>query len=331
MKSRKYGMLQPVLAAMLVMMLLLIAACGSNGNESGVELVGTPAPSAPTETAQSSEEPGKTQYPLTVTDDTGVAITLEQAPAAVVSLAPSETETLFAIGAGDQVVGVDEFSNYPEEASTKAKVGDMTTNIEAVMALNPDLVIASSSANFAAVEELRKLNVPVFAVDPLTYDAVVAKIETIGTIMDRQAAAAEVASEMLAVKAKVVESVKNETARKVYLEFSEGWTVGSGTFLDELVTLAGGINIAGSQQGWYEVNEEQVIIENPAFIIYPDWGVNPHPIAVAIESRPGWDVIEAVANGSLHAVTEDPLVRVGPRLADGLLELAKIIHPDSFK
>jgi iron complex transport system substrate-binding protein len=125
--------------------------------------------------------------------------------------------------------------------------------------------------------------------------------------------------------------VKDAEKKKVYLEFSPGWTVGSGTFLDELITLAGGANISASQADWYEVNAEEVVTQNPELIIYPDFGEEPSPIVQGIESRPGWNVIDAVQNKQIFKVTNDPLVRVGPRLADGLLELAKVIHPDLVK
>lgn len=313
-RSRTGFMMKMGLTAILTMMLLFVAACGTNGGE-------TP----------NTAKPDAGSYPITTTDDTGVEITFEKAPEKVVTLVPSETEIMFAIGAGDQVVGVDEFSNYPEEAASKAKVGDMNTNIEAVVALNPDMVLASSGMNADAITKLRGLNIKVVAVDPTTYDATVAKIELIGKIMDKVEEAATVADHMRSVKQEVTDAVKEATVKTVYLEFSPGWSVGSGTFLDELVTLAGGKNVAAAQSGWFEMNAEEVIAQNPDVIIYPALKEEPNPIASAIESRPGWDVINAVKNNQLLTVTEDPLVRVGPRLADGLLELAKAIHPDLVK
>lgn len=325
--------MKTLLGLLLALMLVLTAACGNNagtGNEPGNTAEGTNAGQAqPTsEPAKTAEE---TAYPLTVKDDSGTEMTFEQAPAKVVTLVPSETEAIFAIGSGEQVVGVDENSNYPEEAASKAKVGDMTTNIEAVAALNPDLVLASVTMNTDAIAKLRELNIPVYASEPKTYDAVIAKIEVLGDIMNKNAEAAEVAEHMRAVRQQVTDAVKDAEKKKVYLEFSPGWTVGSGTFLDELITMAGGTNISASKPDWYEVSAEEVVSQNPQIIIYPDFGEEPSPIVAGIESRPGWDVIDAVKNKQMFAVTNDPLVRVGPRLADGLLELAKVIHPDLVK
>ncbi|RCW50304.1 ABC transporter substrate-binding protein [Paenibacillus prosopidis] len=330
MKWNNRSMMKTLFGLLLTMMLVFTAACGANTNTEN-----KPGNTAANTEQSATNEPAPTEeaaaYPLTIKDDTGTEVTFEQAPTKVVTLVPSETEAIYAIGSGEQVVGVDEYSNYPEEAASKPKVGDMTTNIEAVTALNPDLVLASSSMNTEAITKLRELNITVFASDPLTYDAVIAKIETLGKIMNKLTEAAAVADNMRTAKQQVTDAVKNAEKKKVYLEFSPGWSVGTGTFLDELLTLAGGQNIASAKQGWFEISAEEVITQNPQLIIYPALKEDPNPIVVGIESRPGWDVIDAVKNKQMHAVTEDPLVRVGPRLADGLLELVKVIHPDLVK
>lgn len=324
------NMMKMFYSLLLTMMLIFMSACGASthtGNKPGNTAVNTEQ-AATNEPAPSEQA---TVYPLTLKDDTGTEVTFDQEPTKVVTLVPSETEAIYAIGSGGQVIGVDEYSNYPEEAASKPKIGDMTTNIEAVAALEPDLVLASSSMNTEAITKLRELKITVYATDPLTYDAVIAKIENLGRIMNNQSEAAAIAEHMRTVKQQVTDAVKGAEKKKVYLEFSPGWTVGSGTFLDELLTLAGGTNVAAASQDWYEVNAEEVVTQNPEFIIYPDLKADPNPIVVGIESRPGWNVIDAVKNKQMFAVTEDPLVRVGPRLAEGLLELAKVIHPDLVK
>ncbi|MUT67023.1 ABC transporter substrate-binding protein [Paenibacillus sp. NEAU-GSW1] len=324
-----------IAAAVLTAMLLMIAACGGNG--AGNEPSAAPSNAASSPEASATVAPeiddaatAATVYPLTIKDDMGTELTFEKAPAKVVTLVPSETEVIYAIGGADLVAGVDTFSNYPAEAAAKPKVGDMTTNIEAVAALSPDLVLASSTMNTDAITKLRELNIAVFASDPLTYDATIAKIENIGRIIDHNKEASEVAAHMREVKQQVADAVKDAPKKSVYLEFSPGWTVGSGTFLDELLTIAGGTNVASAQPGWYEVSAEEIVKQNPQVIIYPDMGES-NPITAAIADRPGWNAIDAVKNKQQFAVTNDPLVRVGPRLADGLLELAKAIHPDLFK
>lgn len=330
MKRNDYSMKKIMLGMLLTLLLVFMTACGATNNDGNKT---SPAPTNSSEAATNSPTPSDTAtvYPLTITDDTGTEMTFEKAPTKIVSIVPSETELVYAIGAGENVVGVDTNSNYPEEAAAVSKVGDMTTDIEAVIALNPDIVVASSSMNVDAITRLRELKITVFATDPTTYDAVVTKVETFGKLLDKQAEAAVVADRMRDVKKQVTEAVKDVEKKSVYLEFSPGWTVGSGTFLDELITLAGGENIASATPSWFEVNGEEVIKQNPQLIIYPILKEDPNPILVGIQSRPGWEVIDAMKNKQLYAVSDDQLSRVGPRLADGLLELAKVIHPDLIK
>ncbi|MCM3625854.1 ABC transporter substrate-binding protein [Paenibacillus glycanilyticus] len=323
-----------MLAVMLTAMLVFMAACGSDNGNANNATGNANASATPAQSEQPAESPAaasETVYPVKVTDATGTELTFEKAPTKVVSLAPSETEVLYAVGAGNEVAGVDSYSNYPEEAASKPKVGDMTTNIEAVAALNPDLVLASSTMNTDAVEQLRKLNITVLATDPHTYDETIAKIETIGNIMNKNTEAAQVAAHMREVKQQVTDAVKDAPKKLVYLEFSPGWTVGSGTFLDELLTIAGGTNVGAAQAGWYEVSAEEVVKQNPAIILYPDLGEDPNPIVTGITSRPGWEAIDAVKNKQMFEVGNDETARVGPRLADALLQVAKALHPDLVK
>lgn len=326
------------LAMLLVaaMLLAVLAACGGKAENNGAA-AGENAAAGNNVSAGSGNTENQADaapvYPLTVTDATGTQLTFEKAPEKVVTLVPSETEIMFAIGAGDAVVGVDDNSNYPAEAASKAKVGGMEANIEAIVALQPDLVLASSSMNGPAVEKLRGLNLTVLATDPKTYDEVINKIGQIGAIMDKPDEALEVANHMKDVRQQVQDAVKDAAKPKVYLEFSPGWTVGKGEFLDEIITLAGGTNIA-DQASWYEIDPEKVIEQNPDVIVYASLNVKEgekNPILDAIEKRPGWEAIAAIQNQKLYEVEQDPLVRVGPRMAEGLLEVAKKLHPDLVK
>ncbi|GIP34370.1 ABC transporter substrate-binding protein [Paenibacillus sp. J2TS4] len=271
----------------------------------------------------------ETQYPLTITDASGTEITFEKAPERVTSLAPSETEVLFAIGAGDQVVGVDKWSNYPEEAKSKPQVGSLDTNMEALLATEPDLVLASSS-NKKVIDPIRELNIPLYFSNPRTLDEVFEKIKTMGLIMNRQEEAAKVIEKMQADKQKVVDAVKDAPKKRVYIEYNAGWTVGDGEFMDELIKLAGGTNVAAGESGWFQIDPEKIIEINPEVILYSE-GERMDSILEEIKKRPGWDQIDAVKNGALYAIDENIISRVGPRLTDALLEAAKAIHPDLVK
>ncbi|NBD22377.1 ABC transporter substrate-binding protein [Paenibacillus sp. T1] len=276
--------------------------------------------------------PQATTYPLTVKDVTGTELTFAAAPQRIVTLVPSETEIVYALGAGDAVAAVDNFSNYPKEAADKPKIGDMNADIEKIVSLKPDLILASYSMSSAVVDKLRALKLPVYASDPKTYDAVIEKVKQIGAVLDKANEAAAVAEHMEQVRTQVADTVKDAQKPNVYLEFSPGWTVGKGEFLDELITLAGGTNIA-TEPNWYEIDPEAVVKANPDEIIYASMTVKEgekNPILAAIESRPGWNAIKAIKNKQVFEVDQDPLTRVGPRLADGLLEVAKKLHPDLF-
>lgn len=324
---------------MMLCVMLLLSACGTDtnkGNEANAPVVSEQNGEAADNNEQNAEEGTSedaaqaTVYPLTVTDVSGQEVVLQEQPAAIVTLVPSETEIAFAVGAGDIVVGVDEYSNYPEEVANIAKVGDMTTNIEAVVALNPDLVLANNDMNTEAVGKLRELGIVVYSSNPLTYDETVAHIEQVGVLLNKQAEAQAVADHMKQVKTDIETKVASADKRSVYLEFSPGWTVGSGTYLDDLVTIAGGINIAAEQPSWYEADGEAILAKNPEVIIYPDFGEEQSSILAGIMSRPGWEVIDAVKNDRMVMVNNDPLVRVGPRLVEGLQDIAAAIHPELF-
>ena len=323
-----------LLSLLAIIMVVMLAACGGSGTNKPSATPSASAPVISTEPAASNapEQPAEAQtsYPFTIKDSSGFELTIEKAPAKVVSILSSETEILYAIGAGEQVVGVDEYSNYPAEAAEKPKVGDVTTNIEAVLALEPDLVFASSTMNTSAVEQLRALNINVYATDPKTYDEVVEKIEWIGKIMNKQKEAAAVAQHMQSVKTEVTSKVKDAAKKSVYFEVSEGWTVGGGEFIDQLITLVGGSNIAAEQTGWFEVNNEQVIKQNPEIILFSSYGGETSSIIDGLAARPGWDAIEAVKNKAIFPINDDHVSRVGPRLADALLEMSAAVHPELF-
>ncbi|GFN31798.1 ABC transporter substrate-binding protein [Paenibacillus xylaniclasticus] len=330
MRTEKWLKLLGLLGA--VLLLALLAACGSSDTATTEKPQDEQQQTTDNSgTSQKDDgQPAATQYPLTVTDDSGVTITLEKAPERIVTLAPSETEAIFAVGAGDRVVGVDSNSNYPEQVASIEKIGDMTVDVEKVAALKPDLILASVTMNGQAIEQLRQLKLNVYASEPKTYAAVMDKMTQIGVLTDTQKQTAEVVAHMQQVKDEVEAKVKNADKPSVFLEFSPGYTVGKGEFLDELLTIAGGHNVA-TGNGWYEFDAEQIITSNPSVIIYPSWFEEPNAILEGIKARPAWKEIDAVKNNRLVEVANDPLVRVGPRLSEGLMDLAKAIHPDLFQ
>lgn len=329
---------------MLLIMMLVLAACGDNGEPGASADPGqSPASAGPTsggaasqpgETAAPSGETKRTVYPLTVKDATGTEFTFDKAPERIVSTSVSETEILFAIGLGDQVVGVSDFDNFPKEVESKPRMGGVTEpNTEAVIAANPELVIAGISIKETALEKLRELGLNVFRTDPKNLEDVLNNILLLGVINDKQAEAEALVAKMREDIRKVTEAaatIQPEDRKKVYIEFSPGWTVGKGEFMDELITLAGGINIASDMEGWNPVNEEKVIADNPDVIIYTT-GITDEQSGKKLEDlireRDGWDQIKAIKEGRMVGMDDDILSRPGPRLTEALLQISEGIYP----
>ncbi|WP_238178163.1 ABC transporter substrate-binding protein [Paenibacillus contaminans] len=325
-------------AIMTVVLALVLAlslfGCGTKEEPKGeLSSPGKSAASAsPSASPSASVKPAaaQTKYPLTIKDASGVEVTFEKAPEKVVSLAPSETEIIFSVGAGDKVIGVDKFSNFPEQAKSKPQVGDTNTNLETLIGMAPDVVFANS-INKKVVDKIRELNIKVFMGDPKTLDQTIAHIEEIGTIMNKQDEGKKTADKMRADKQKIVDDVKNAPKKKVYMEFNPGWTVGDGEFMDELVRLAGGENVGAGKAGWYKIDSEAIIKKNPEIIVYSAGGNVKDTVLEDIQKRPGWDQVDAVKNKKLVPINEDIVSRVGPRLTEALLEIAKAAHPDLVK
>jgi len=341
MNNKNKGLWMKIGSWLLIAMLAIgLVGCGNNGNDAASspsasapasQPAASPSASPSASESPSAEAPAQTVYPLKLTDATGTEVVFEQTPERVVTLAPSETEALFAVGAGTKVVAVDNYSDYPPEAKEIAKVGDMNTNTEALLAAKPDIVFAHASMQAKVIEELRKLNVKVFASDPKTLDQVMEKIETVGQIMNVQEGAKQVTDTMRSELKQVTDALQGVAPKKTYMEFSPGWTVGSGEYMDEVLTLAGGDNVSKAKSGWFEVDPEAVIQANPEVVLY---AVNTEfdlGILKAIEDRPGFDKIDAIKNKQLFPVDDNSISRVGPRLTKVLYDMAKAIHPDKVK
>lgn len=301
----------------------------------------TEAP-APVATEISATEAPATEAPaatdgLTFTDDMGREITLTGTPERIVSLAPSTTEILFAIGAGAQVVGRDEFSDYPEEAKALPSIGGSfgEYNVEAIVALEPDLVIAAEINTPELVKQLEDLGVTVYYLgNPLTLEEMYGKLETVAQLTGHDVS--ELVSSLQARVAAVDEKIMPLSARpNVFYEIdasdpSKPYTYGPGTFGDLLITRAGGYNIGNVTTDPYpQLSLEQIVVENPSIIVLGDsmWGVTPESVL----ERAGWESIEAVKSEQIFPIDDNLISRPGPRLVDGLEALAKILHPGVFE
>lgn len=218
-------------------LIFALAACsGQNEPSEAPDAARNPA----TDQAPStSEESLSTEYPLTITDASGVELVFEQAPERIVSTSPAETEILFAIGMGDKIVAVSDFCNYPEETQSKMKVGGVTSpNIEAIIAAEPDLVVGGISLSMESAEAMRDHGLNLYVSRPKQIEEVLESIRILGLITDHQEQAealiAKMQSDLEAVDIALSDLSESEKKR-VYIEFAPGWTVGRGEFMHELI------------------------------------------------------------------------------------------------
>jgi iron complex transport system substrate-binding protein len=310
-----------LVAVLLALVAVALAACGGSST-----------------TAKSSSSPGAAG-PITVTDDADKTVTLEQPATRVVSVAPANTEIAFALGAGDKVVGDTTYCDYPEAAKSIAKIGDFSNpSMEKIVALEPDLVLVAGGVQAAFRTKLEKLGMAVYEVDPTNLDELYADLQELGDLMGVPGNATTVVDDMKtaidAVQAKIgaaeSSSATEFTTPKVFLEVygQPLMTAGTGTFIDDLITRAGGVNVgAGAGAGFPEYNAEKLIEEDPAVYIAVK-GSQSDPGAIA--KRAGYDQLTAVQNGSVYVIDDNLVTRPGPRLVLGLQQLAQMIHPEIF-
>lgn len=296
---------------------------------------GLPNDGTVSENVQSKVNSQETIYPLTIKDGTGTELTLSKEPKRIVSLIPSLTETLYAIDAGDSVIGVTGYDNYPEDAKANAEYvfeDALNPNIEQIISLNPDLVVMGAF-NDELTSKIRSLNIPVAKYDPQTIDQVYQSIESLGIITNNQENAMTLVDSMKAQEEQIVNkaaSIPEDERVNVWVEVAQDyWTAGKGTFIDELVTKAGGVNIV-DESGWIQYSEEQVITKNPDVIITTYGYYDPNAVS-NVFTRAGWQDINAVVNKQVYNVNDDLVNRPGPRIIDGLEEMAKALYPNIFK
>lgn len=279
---------------------------------------------------------------VTLADSMGNVVTLTKPPERIVSLAPSNTEMLFAVGAGDNVVGVTDFCNYPYNFTAWIEAGNMTSignyygpSVEPIVALQPDLVLASSGSLNAAAN-LKTLGYNVLVLEAKTIDGVLQDILLVGRATDNDIEAGAVVSDIRERIDVVATQAAAATTPKVYHEV---WneplmSAGPGTFIDELIILADGENIFNdATTSWPVVSSEVIIEKNPDVMFFPDMymGVgNFYETIENVASRPGWDSITAVKNNALYEINADIISRSGPRLVDALEIIAKMVHPEIF-
>jgi iron complex transport system substrate-binding protein len=271
----------------------------------------------------------------TIIDDLGRPISIKEIPERIVSLAPSATEILYALDLGDKIVGVTDHCDYPEEAQEKPKMGGyFTTSLETIVAEEPDIII--TDGHDPVCQQLENLDIPMVVLQPKDIFGVLRDIELVGEITGKEQKAKELTADLETRINAVAEKTSqvNEKTRVFYeidaSDLTKPWTSGSGSFIHGLITIAGAINIVEASGDWVQLSLEELINTDPDMIILGDY---PFVSPEDVKQRPGaWQQLTAVINEEIYSISDPDLTsRSGPRIIDGLEELARIIYPALFE
>lgn len=312
-----------------LIVVLVLAACGSATSPAQ-----TPAPTlAATPTAIASVAPTATPapaFPATITDDEGTAVTVAAEPHKIVSLTPAATETLFAIGAGDRVVGkAEDITPYPPAADSVPVVATYQgVDVEKIVALKADLVIAGGLGFTppATVTQLRSLGIPVVVLYASSVEQALAGIRLVGTVTGDAAAASDLTTSMRSEIDRLAALTAGLPRPRTFYEIdatSDIYTIPADSLYSEMLTLAGADPITTDSS--YTISLERLITANPAIILLGDGG---YTTPADVESRPNWASIQAVVDKKIYPVDDTLITRPGPRLVDGLRALIKALHPE---
>ena len=276
------------------------------------------------------EENQDVAFPVTVKDALGKDVTLEEAPDRIVSLTPSNTEILFGLGLDEEIVGVNDNDNYPEQVADKTRIGGTEYNLEVITSLAPDIVFAheSSLKEEGLFEQLEAAGLKVFVVDNAeNFDETYETIEVIGTLTGKDEEADQIItsiqSKLADIEAKL-QGAAPKTAFMVVGASPDIYVVGQNTFMNEMLKA---INVenAVKEEGWIQYSAEQFIAANPDSIVFTYAGDDE-----TIKNNPAFAVMTAIQNNALTVVDGDTTSRQGPRIAEGVESLAKAIYPEVF-
>ena len=304
-----------ILLALLLALTLVMAACGGEK-----EPAASPEPTAPA-----------TDFPLTVTRSDGRNLTIAEAPQRIASLSPAATEVLYAVGAGPQIVATDLQSDYPAEAENTTKLDAFQPNLEAIAGVEADLIIIASNQD-DIVEALDRLGETVLFIEvPDTIDGVMGQVWLLARVSGHAEEGGRLAQEMKDRMRAVTDKLADvEEGPRVYHELDNTFfTVAPNSFVGDFYSLLKAHNIAeGAPTAYPQLSQEEILDRDPEVIILADADAGESPETV--RARPGWGVISAVKNDRIYVVDPDIVSRPGPRVADALEQLARVLYPEKF-
>lgn len=306
----------------LIFLISILAGCAPAKGPDPTDSETAPETQPSVSITEPTEEPE--DQAIRITDMTGREIVLEEPASRVVALTPSDCEILFAIGAGDALVGRGEYCDYPAAVlDVPAVQSGANTNLEQIIDLDPQVLLMSTMAQSEEqVAALEAAGIKVVVSDAMDIEGVYTAITMIGTLMDKEDQAQAVIDSMKVTFLEVSAQAEDLAGKTIYFEVSPLewglWTAGNGTFMDEIAQMIGLENIFADVDGWAEISEEQVLDRDPDYILTISmyFGEGPKPVD-EIMARTGWDTVTAVKNASILNLANDELSRPGPRLAEG--------------
>ncbi len=303
---------------------LLLVGCGE-------EAAPVTEEKAPEETAT-----GEAEFPVTFTDAADREVVIEEEPEAIVSMMPSNTEIVYELGIGDKMVGASDYDNYPEEVTDVEKIGGLEFNVEKIISLSPDVVLAHEGilgVGEAGLQQLRDAGIPVVVIaNADNFEELYSTIEMVGQATGEADEAEELVQEMKESLDSIKEKAASVEPKKVLVEVGpdpEIYTAGNNTFMNEMLTWINAENAAGDLEGWKAISPEEILSENPDVIV-TTYGYYVENAVEQVKGRPGFGEVNAVKNDEVIDIDSDMVTRAGPRIVQGVEELAKAIYPETF-
>ncbi len=300
-------------------------------------LIGCTGTTETPEITSPENEVNRTQFPLNVIDQLGRTVALHARPQRIISLAPSNTEILYALGLADNIVGVTKYCDYPPEATEKPNIGGYSTpNIEEVVAKSPDLILATTIHDSKVIPQLEDKGLTIVAIAPKNLDEVLEGIRLVGEVTGKGVEADKLVTEMESriqtITDKIDQIPEDQRPQVFYLTWHDPLkTSGQGTLNDELMRRAGGRNIFPEVVGTQTVDFETLVARNPQVMIAGiGMGTGEDKTLQFLQTEPRLQDTDAAIQGRIYGIDMDITGRAGPRIIDGLEDYAKCIHPDLF-
>lgn len=290
---------------------------------------------APSRAQSASPAPSALSSYREVTDDTGRTVRIPQPVHRIVSLAPSLTETVYALGLQDSLVGDTDYCDYPADAQKKTRVGGgINPSLEIIASLHPDLVLVTKSFNrLETVNSLANLGISSYATDPHSVDEIISSSKKLSDVLSAPEAGASIERDMQRHLAELQKRLVSLAPKRVLFVV---WTqplisIGKDTFIADALRRAGAISIVDSDQSWPQVSLEEVAHLQPDFLVFADSrSESAAPAVEMLATLPGWNIVDAVAKRRF-AVISDAVNRPAPRIISAIEDLARQLHPDAFR